>query len=1213
MKSKFNLLIALILTFGMVAAALSGCKSNSDGSSSEGSGDANSSVENEKNENGDDSFDSPADGEGDLTDEPDNPADADKPSGGNKPSDGDKPSGGDDKPSGGDGNQGSGTDTPPENEDNEPNLPTGVATFDDLTLGEKIGKTNVTSSGVSFYYNQNSGADCRIVKHPSGEGYALRFAKTDTTKGDTLAFTVRNDGATRFVAEFDIAIECKNTAVPLPIDLGSAYRLQFSIDGNYVLVNDAKANGSAVYFLGGYRSVGEFLHIRVEYYYGDGTVDGQFAKIYFDGELFAISQNCYSATPSSNYGILKFYSLIASDAVFYLDNVEAYSDGVTFVDDGDETTAYYYADESRDSEYNNRFLPVKAVLGSDVAEAIQRLCELFDEGTYTWLANLYDPETGAFYYSNDARDYEGFLPDIESTSQAMGLLNSMGLGTAQNMYTDEMAAKIVAWVQSLQSNDDGYFYHPQWGTDINSSRRGRDLGSSIGVLNRFGADPLYPTALDRLSGNAGVSKNLTSPLGKSTVQAVSYVVTLATTSVNAHLSSPEAFVAYLDGLFETKTVTNSRGETVPNSYVIGHTVGSQASQIKAAGLTDVCINYFNEKQNPENGLWESEENYRTASGLLKISSFYNSLKAEFPNPDKAVRSAINIASSEEDMSAIVYVYNPLSALSNILSNLKSYSSSDGSAELRLATIEEMQGRAIELIENTKRKLGLFKKTDGSFSYNTYGAPAQSQGADVCFGENEGDVNGTALANGTIVALYSSVGLSKPIYYSNADKEAFWDIIYEKQSVEKNSVSKTEVDFEGYADADELPRFTRVSLSETGTYEIDEMQVYGETGTAMKVSSFKGYNDTVKVMLPKSKLNADVNCYAFETDIKFDPREGNSSSHLMQIRMDIAYMLTFEVKSGKLHIYDATSTGAGNVNNDLGIYVALGEWFNLRVEYFPGDKDTTIILVYIDGKLVAVSNNYYGQRIDGSIPDPLAEVTYINFMTLNAASVDFYIDNVVVEKTNKTASISEHVYDFEDSEELPEGVTVSGGEGYCTAEVKTDANGSYLETKSMSGYFQNVIFDSHPYVGDKKAYIFAADLEYVTSNNTTVTQLFMGGNDGNVFALDLKYEKGKISILERTSKGQGKVIIDNIDASKPFRLEVVYYPDEGRAEISVTSGDFTTAVETDAHYSDSSISSTLGYARLYSLISAVYTLKVDNVEVYDVLPIGNSTPASSEYG
>jgi hypothetical protein len=116
-----------------------------------------------------------------------------------------------------------------------------------------------------------------------------------------------------------------------------------------------------------------------------------------------------------------------------------------------------------------------------------------------------------------------------------------------------------------------------------------------------------------------------------------------------------------------------------------------------------------------------------------------------------------------------------------------------------------------------------------------------------------------------------------------------------------------------------------------------------------------------------------------------------------------------------------------VSNDLGIYTELGAWFNLRVEYYPAGKDNTLAFIYINGSLAAVSTNYYGPRVDGVIPEPSSEVRNAYFMTLNAADVDFYVDNIVFEKSDQTATLPERTYDFEGSEELPLGVTVNGGD------------------------------------------------------------------------------------------------------------------------------------------------------------------------------------------
>ena len=62
-------------------------------------------------------------------------------------------------------------------------------------------------------------------------------------------------------------------------------------------------------------------------------------------------------------------------------------------------------------------------LGTETAYGLYDLYSLYDEDIYVWLSDLYQPNIGGFYYSNSARDTEGYLPDIESTAQAMSILS----------------------------------------------------------------------------------------------------------------------------------------------------------------------------------------------------------------------------------------------------------------------------------------------------------------------------------------------------------------------------------------------------------------------------------------------------------------------------------------------------------------------------------------------------------------------------------------------------------------------------------------------------------------------------------------------------------------------------------------------------------------------------------------------------------------------
>ena len=868
-----------------------------------------------------------------------------------------------------------------------------IASFDDMQLGASVGATEVVSNYGRFKYNKTSSGGKVTVVTRDGDDKALKVEKTDTKKGDAVAFDVTDGGDGCYVLEFDLMIDAvRNNAAPLQIFLGKSYKLQLSTNVNYILINDANSDGSVTHFLGGVARLGEWISVRVEYYPAVAPAE-RYAKAYINGDLAVISQNSYAEDSEQTYTEAKFYSLIASNATYCIDNVCAYTTDEKFVDDADGAVIRYAYGDTGGNDSEALWQACDKVVGEEAGQLLRELNGLFDEDLYIWLANLYDPVTGGFYYSNDARDYDCFFADVESTSQAMGLIPDLGLGKVVEAYTPQMAAKVVAWVRSIQDKDDGYFYHPGWGKDINTSRRGRDLNHAISTLDRFGASPLYPTALDRLSGVASAAC-LTTPLGHGTVSAVSRVVM---TGAASHLESRTAFSAYLDELYRTTLTKNSKGEWVSNSYSIGAILGSQASQIKAAGLTDVCVEFLNGKQNPDNGLWEDEKNYRTASGLLKISGVYNSLGAEMPYADKAIRSSIDIASSEEPLTALVYLFNPLGGAANVMTNLQNYSTREDYEVVREAVFKEVILRAVELTDNTLRKLKTFKKADGSFSYNTTGASANSQGVPVCFGANEGDVNGTGLANATIVSLFKLIGFSRPKPYNAEDRAKFVSALRaaDGRAVTKLPADEIFVDYENCDPTTGMPRFvTPMIRSESATVEAyydSELE-----SNAMRVSSYSGGNDGVTVCVPSIVKEPMV--IVFETDIKVTAHSDNIHANLIQIQLAQAFMINVDVSGDSVTLISASNTGAGNKKEPLDITLPQGKWFRIRVEYYVGDADDVYIEIYINGSLAATSYNYFGKKIDGEVlPAPATDAGEVHFRALNAARVDFFLDNTLLYK------------------------------------------------------------------------------------------------------------------------------------------------------------------------------------------------------------------------
>lgn len=140
--------------------------------------------------------------------------------------------------------------------------------------------------------------------------------------------------------------------------------------------------------------------------------------------------------------------------------------------------------------------------GKDFVDAMKDLYSIYDEDLYLWLAKLYCPAVGGFYYSNSARDNDWFQPDIESTLQATNILVHDGIINSLTELPEKMQGEMKKFLLERFDPEDGYFYHPHWGKNIIDSRRGRDLMWANGLCSRLGITLPAPTAIERLKANA---------------------------------------------------------------------------------------------------------------------------------------------------------------------------------------------------------------------------------------------------------------------------------------------------------------------------------------------------------------------------------------------------------------------------------------------------------------------------------------------------------------------------------------------------------------------------------------------------------------------------------------------------------------------------------------------------------------------------------------
>ncbi len=432
-----------------------------------------------------------------------------------------------------------------------------------------------------------------------------------------------------------------------------------------------------------------------------------------------------------------------------------------------------------------------------VKEYYEKICT---EDIIDWFANLYDPTVGGYYFSNGARDTDGYLPDLESTSQAIGFLQSSGMldkfgGSYKAGVPLWMQEQIIAFCKKCQDPETGFFYHPQWTkamVDAQLSRRARDMDSATGLLNRFGSKPTYD-APNGTKGDGikwdGTSVSLTGRLiYENAASLVSKII--PTSSHAAHLENDVTFRAYLDSY-----------DTNGSFYWIGSNIGSQESQIKARDaelaaegadyrLGDILIEWFNGHQNTETGLWNDGLSYECTNALLKIGGLYTTFGHMFPNADKAIDSCLKMTTTDEYARTVVQVYNVWFGMKNLMINIETFAKTEEEMEIVRSARAKLLSGAPEAIKLSMEKQLNFKCENAGFCYYDGYNCTHSQGLPVApSGTGDGDVNATVICMfGTINRILDTLGISRyvPSGYTETDRMRYFAILEDNYSASINA-------------------------------------------------------------------------------------------------------------------------------------------------------------------------------------------------------------------------------------------------------------------------------------------------------------------------------------------------------------------------------------------------------------------------------------------
>ena len=625
-------------------------------------------------------------------------------------------------------------------------------------------------------------------------------------------------------------------------------------------------------------------------------------------------------------------------------------------------------------------------LAREIVESLKSLYAIYQDEMITWIANLYDPEIGGFYYSNSARDNIGYAPDIESTHGALSFLDATGMtselgGKYELVIPESIKNQIGEFVLSLQDPVDGYFYHPQWGKNITASRQGRDLGSCITVLRRLGFTPKYKLPTDTSSDSASIY--LTPQIRDTGAVVAVSKIQLAASLDNAptRFRSEANYRAYLAGL-----------DLSTNSYAIGNELQASVSQINAYGkllgvdLMDITIDWLDEHQNPETGLWHTEIGYYASNSLHKIFSVYNSAGRAIPNVEKSIEAAIASITSDEPISAGVDIYNAWSVIPYAFKNIRSYNKSASAViETVLATLRT---NAPDMIDVSRDKILPLRKEDGSFSYGVKYSSATSQGAPAAVpGSVEGDVNGNSIACTALVTqIFDALELGTIIpIYTTSDLNVFLDIITNCSPIDKGfDDEKVMLDFDDDSVGSYPVIMGVVDSSLAGSGVIADPR-QGATGNVYKHVHKTTLADTLTVHNTNDYTTASV--LVFEGDFCVVSTTGG---YIMQIMMGQAFHITLRTSDDRVKLVVASTTSATtSLDEDLGVSAKIGEWFNLKIVHYVGNHDTVRTVIYFNGEAVAVTDNYYLKPREGRAePSSVYNATTLHFMKTPETTVMF---------------------------------------------------------------------------------------------------------------------------------------------------------------------------------------------------------------------------------
>ncbi len=868
--------------------------------------------------------------------------------------------------------------------------------------------------------------------------------------------------------------------------------------------------------------------------------------VYSDGKSIALVW-------TSDYGAALVLDYFKENFVFDgLVLEEGYSKTVTFSITG-------YLEERANKMKEEAWAALAAQLPADKSEEIitslKTLYGLYSADVVDWLANLYDPGVGGFYFSNSARDNEGFLPDIETTYGIFGFMEASGM---MEMYNGDWDAAIPDWLSDavcdwfieLQDAEDGFFYHPQWPKEYIKekglqSRITRDRNSANTTLRNFGRTPKYE--ISAASANA----DLTTGFGTSVVTAVSKVVAVAEDDdFMKKYSTVEDFRAYVAEM-EAELAAKGDAERASYFYSKGNEFQSITSYLIPEVRTEL-IAFFDKHQNPDTGMWSENLYYNSTNALHKVGAVYNSLGAPLKYTDKMLASTLEILLWTPEVSpagAGVDIYNALSCFTYIYSNVRRFG--EGTEAEREAKVAEYKALVYEhaatITDYSFQQMTRFAYPDGSFGYNpnNKGQGGTAQGAPVSIaGTKEGDVNGTYIASLDIIdhtmGMLDLIDYTVPLF-TEQERYRFIDIVEDLGPVLKAGselVESVVIDFEGAESESDIPVEISMNERDSEVYirekkDGDHEMVIVATNWYAKPETESKRNANFTIMAGSVAQNASVGIVEFKISFENLLNESSFNVHFQSNGKGIIASYTVKtVKSGAYFYGDVVDPA--NKACGVKLYASGGSEMTVRMELY---KNQGVTKTYIDGVLL-LENKV--NNADLSFDSALFEFQGGADMTAVFDDIKVEKDNIpYIKETTGTAptypvpKLGRPSYDFEDctvgGNNYPKDMTVAVNNG--TADIVRGEDGKALNLVGKGGSLKsnpNFFILNYDVVEGGNAFVFETDITVNSvaekTKHTSMAKLqFVNANSSDVFQLLLQ---------TITVDGVNRLrIVDNADSNK----------------------------------------------------------------------------------